>query len=199
MQRKMKGKKLTQCTFSDSLEESVGKDFLSDFAELDEEKDTDNDQPVIHTRIRLRAVKVAETAAAEVSSRMGMSLSTPEVFLKASGPHVLESSTNTEEHHSQSPVRHSDGIPGVCPAAEKSSAQRSVDSDVGEEKSSSRVPTPRVEPPRPECKHQEPGDVPGGSAVRQHNHKDIHGVGLQVNRTRHPQRPTRESQITHLQ
>jgi hypothetical protein len=190
---------LTQCTLSDSLEETVGKNFLGDLAELDEEQDTDDNQPVIHARIRLCAVKVAETAAAEVSGRMGMSLSTPEIFLEASGPHVLESSTNTEEHDSQSPVRHSDGIPGVCPAAEQSSAQRSVDSNIGEEEASSRVPTPRVEPPGPECEHQEPGNVPGGSAVRQHNHENVHSVGLQVDCTGHPKRPTRESQVTHLQ
>lgn len=189
---------LTQCAFSYSLEESVTKNLLGCLAVLDEQQDTNDDQPVVHARIRLGTVKVTETAATKVSSRVGMSLTTPEVSWKACGPHVLESSTDTEEDHGQSPVRHSHGIFLIHPAAEESGAQGRVDGNIGEEEASGRVPTPRVEPPGAECEHQEAGDVPRRSAVRQDNHKDVDSVRLQIDSTGHPQSPTREGQVAHL-
>lgn len=167
-------------------------------AVLDQKQDTDNDEPVVHARIRLGAIKVAETAATEVSSRVGMGLSAPVQIREACSPHVLETGSDTKEDHSQSPVRHSHGISLVHPATEKGGTQGCVDSNVSEEETSGRVPTPRVEPPGSECEHEKTGDVPGGSAVRQDDHEDVDSVGLEVDGTRDPQRPTREGQVAHL-
>ena len=51
---------LTQRTSSDEFEDLAAQDGFGDFAELDENEQTNDDKPVVHARIRLVAVIVAK-------------------------------------------------------------------------------------------------------------------------------------------